>query len=190
MSAENDANTGLPGFERFYLNVFFKLACAIHSDASALRSFERSYRDILLVVDENDVDLLSQQILIPRLQGIEHASRYWSVLMVLEHLAMVNQAILETIRALRNDSQPFRKIHIADFKPDADVGADAIDRFRDVNGRYWSFVKSHQPLRTQLLWGHPWFGQLDGHQWHCLAVAHQRIHRRQIYKILAMIGVT
>jgi len=190
MSAADEPNTGLPNFEKFYLNVFFKLGCAINSDAAALRSFELSTRDIMQAVDENDIDILSQQILIPRLQGIENASRYWSVLMVLEHLAIVNQRIMDTIRALRNDSQPFESIEIADFKPDPDVDADAIEHFREVNRLYWSFAKSHQPLGTALQWEHPWFGLLDGHQWHCLAAAHQKIHRRQIYKILAMIGVT
>ena len=189
MSSQREPDTGLPAFENFYLNVFFKISCAISSDQSRLTSFETSYRDIIKVVDENDLGVLSQQILIPRLQGIEHSSRNWSVLMVLEHLASVNEAIMEVIRTLRNESHPFRKVQIADYKTDRNVGAEAIDHFRDVNQRYWSFVKSHQPLKTNLLWEHPWFGLLDGHQWHCLADAHQRIHRRQIYKIMAMIGV-
>ena len=133
--------------------------------------------------------MLSQQVLIPRMQGIEHASRNWSVLMVLEHLALVNKSIMDICRALKNESTPFEKIRIADFKPDPDVDSTAIDRFQDVNGRYWSFVKSHQPLKTGLTWPHPWFGHLNGHQWHVLASVHQRIHRRQMYKILAMIGV-
>lgn len=189
MSANQAHGSGLPGFEKFCLNVVFKSGCVVTSDKSAVRSIENSSRDILNVVAENDLDILSQQFLIPRLVGIEHSSRNWSVLMVLEHLAMVNQAIMETIRALRNGSLPFDKIQIANFKPDPDVDADAIDRFRDVNGRYLNFVKSHSPLKTNQLWEHPWFGLLDGHQWHCLAAVHQRIHRRQMYKILAMIGV-
>ena len=190
MSAQQEPNTGLPEFERFYLNAFFKIGTAFRSDEAILNRFENSSRDILSVVDENDLDVLSQQILIPRLQGIEHGSRYFSVLMVLDHLRIVNQAIMDIIRALHNDSHPFQKIAIADFKPDPDVDSNVIDRFRDVNKRYWSFAKSHQPLKTQLVWEHPWFGLLDGHQWHGLADAHQRIHRSQIYKILAMIGVT
>ena len=189
MSAHDDPNTGLPTFEKFYLNAFFKIGCAISSDSSVLTNFETSSKEILKIVEEQDYGVLSQQILIPRLQGIEHSSRNWSVLMVLDHLALVNQTIMDTIRALRNESHPFQKIHIADFKPDPDVDADAVERFRDINGRYINFVRSHAPLKTNLLWEHPWFGLLDGHQWHCLGLAHQRIHRRQIYKILAMIGV-
>ena len=189
MSAQDDPNSGLPPFEQFYLNAFFKIGCAFSSDASVLKNFENSSRDILVAVDENDLGILSQQMLIPRLQGIEHSSRNWSVLMVLDHLAQVNKSIMDTIRTLRNDSQPFQKIHIADFKPNPDVDADVIERFRDVNGRYLNFVRSHMPLKTNLLWEHPWFGLLNGHQWHCLAAVHQRIHRRQIFKVLAMIGV-
>lgn len=189
MPESEHAGTGLPAFEQFYLNLFFKIGCSVTSDQSALSGFEASSRDILEIVDSNDIGLLSQEILIPRLQGMQDSSRNWSVLMVLEHLAIVNKAIMETIRSLRSGSQPFGKIVLANFQPDENAGSEAIERFRETNRRYWSFAKSHQPLRTGLTHLHPWFGELDGHAWHCLAAAHQKIHRRQIYKILAMIGV-
>ena len=180
---------GLPEFERFYLNAFFKFGCLMMSDQRALNSFQQSTKDIFEIVDANDVGVLSQQLLIPRLQGIEDSSRNWSVFMVLEHLSMVNQSIMDVVRALRNDSQPMDVVNIANYKPDENVDADSIDRFSETNRRYWSFAKSHQPLHSQLKFQHPWFGPLDGHQWHCLAAVHQKIHRRQIFKILAMIGV-
>lgn len=188
--AELDApGAGLPGFETFYLNVFLKIASAIRSDASITANFQASSQKILQIVDGNDVGLLSQEILIPRIQGIEDSSRHWSVLMVIEHLAKVNREIMDTIRSLRSGNVPFDEARIADYKPDRDTDLGAVDRFRDVNQRYWSFATSHQPLRSQLTSKHPWFGHLDGHSWHCLAAEHQKIHLRQIYKMLAMIGV-
>ena len=182
-------SSGLPGFEAFYLNFFFKLGTAVTSDQSALASFQLTTEQILSCVNENDANVLSREFTIPRIQGIEESSRHWSVLMVLDHLRQVNEAIRETIRELKSSGQPFQPIRIADFKPDQDVGLEAIDEFQDVNKRYWAFVKSHMPLNTSLTFRHPWFGELNGHQWHCLAAAHQKIHLRQIYKILAMIGV-
>lgn len=182
-------SNGLPPFERFYLNLFLKVGTAFRSDEAILSDFRTSATDILRVVDENDLGSLSQIIRIPRLQGIEDSSRQWSVLMVLDHLNQVNKAIMDTVRSLKSNSHPLSKIQIADFKPSTDTGEEAIDQFRDGCQRYWSFAKSHQPLRTTLTFNHPWFGNLDGHAWHSLAAAHQRIHRRQIYKIMALQGV-
>lgn len=181
---------GLPGFEKFYLGLFLRLGSAVYSDKVTLANFQRTSQAIFNVVEDHDIDILSRVLLIPRLQGIEDSSRNWSVLMVLEHLAMVNREITQTIRSLKSGNQTMAKVDIADFKPSDDVGVEAIDNFRDSNQRYWSFVKSHSPLRTQLTATHPWFGELDGHTWHVLATAHQKVHLRQIYKILAMIGIT
>jgi len=32
---------------------------------------------------------------------------------------------------------------------------------------------------------HPWFGEMNAHQWHCLAAMHQSVHRKQMQRILA-----
>ena len=180
---------GLPAFENFYLNAFFKIGSAITSDKSALSQFQTTTKEILRIVEEQDLGLLSQRKKIPRLQGIEASSCNWSVLMVLDHLNQVNKTIVEIIRSLKNSNEPFLNVKIADFKPDIDVDVEAIDEFREGNKRYWAFAQSHIPLRTSATHRHPWFGEIDGHQWHVLAVAHQKIHLRQIYKIMAMIGV-
>ncbi len=180
---------GLPQSEKFVLNLLLKIGSAFRSDSSIANSFQQSARTILSVVDTQDVGVLSQSYSIPRLQGIEESSRHWSVLMVLDHLTNVNLAIVDTVRALRSGNQPFATIKIADYKPNPDADVETIARFRETSNRYLSFAKSHRPLRTHLTARHPWFGELDGHQWHALAAAHQKIHLRQIYKILAMIGV-
>ncbi len=181
---------GLPSFERFYLNLYFRVGCWWTSDNAALASFQASAREILRVVEDHDYDLLSQQIMLPRMQGMEDSSRNWSVLMVLDHLVAVNRFVMDTVRALHHQSEPFDRFDSARFKPSGDVGAEAIDQYREIGQKYWAFAKSHQPLHTSLTFPHPWFGALDGHAWHCFAAAHQKTHRRQIYKILATIGVT
>lgn len=189
MAELDQPGAGLPSFEAFYLNVLLKLASAIRSDKAITADFQSTSKTILKIVDDNDVGLLSQEVLIPRIQGIEDSSRRWSVLMVIDHLSLVNQMIMETIRSLRSGNVPFDEVRIAAFKPNPDVDFDVVERFREVNQRYWSFATSHQPLRSNLMSKHPWFGYLDGHGWHCLAAEHQKIHLRQIYKMLAMIGV-
>ncbi len=181
--------TGLPGFERFYLNVFFRISTALVSDDAALRVFDKVSMQIFKMIEPLDLGALSEPILIPRLQGIEDSSRHWSVLMVLDHLNRVNRELMSTIRSLHANQTPFREIRIADFKPDPDVDDTVLETFVEVNRRYRNFVISHKPLRTVLRHAHPWFGQLDGHAWNCLAAAHQRIHRRQVQKILSLRGI-
>lgn len=180
---------GLPPFEKFYLNIGFKIGTAITSDDRAMQMFDGVSEKILQFIEPVDVGVLSEQILVPRLQGIEDSSRNWSVLMVLEHLNLVNRSINSTIRELHGNRAPFGEVAIADYKPDLDVDAGVIDEFLETNRRYRNFVVSHKPLRTSIQHYHPWFGFLDGHQWHCLAAVHQRIHSRQIQKILTMHGI-
>lgn len=180
---------GLPAFEKFYLNVGFKIGSSLTSDDRALALFDRVSKGILQFIDPVDIDVLSQPVLIPRVQGIEDSSRNWSVLMVLEHLNMVNRAIMSTIRELHGNRSPFGEVAIEEYKPDPDVDAGVIDEFRETNRRYRNFVLSHKPLRTSMHHVHPWFGFLDGHQWHFLAAVHQRIHSRQIQKILTLHGI-
>ena len=104
----NRPGAGLPSFENFYLNLFFKCSCAFTSDRSALNQFQNSTQDILRVVNENDFGVLSQQIRIPRMQGIEASSCDWSVLMVVDHLNQVNKTMVEVIRSLKSSSEPFQ----------------------------------------------------------------------------------
>lgn len=189
MSENVQTADGLPNFERWCLQIFLKVGSVTLSDNAILKRFQNSTQDILRIVDEHDWDQLSQPVSIPRLHGLEEFSCRWSILMTLQHLARVNQAILEVMRAIRGGSVPFGVIKIADHQPDADVANEVVADFRSVNQRYWAFAKSHQPLKSIATYEHPWFGLLDGHGWHWVAMAHQNIHRRQIYKILAVMGV-
>ena len=180
---------GLPAFEKFYLNIGFKIGTAVMSDDRALGLFDRMSTGILRFIAPIDIGVLSDPFLIPRLQGMEDSSRNWSVLMVLEHLNMVNRAIMLTIRELHSNRAPFDEVKIAHYKPSPDVDAGVIDEFQETNRRYRNFVLSHKPLRTSMQHVHPWFGFLDGHSWHVLAAVHQRIHSRQIQKILSLHGI-
>jgi hypothetical protein len=197
---------GLPRLENSVLNAAFKLSAMVASSRRALTKFRRETNTILEIVNELNVNVVSQQYLIPRVIGIEDSSRNWSVLMVLEHLSVVNQGIMEIIQQLcemdsaagatnENSTVNLVKVEIADFKPNPDVDESVIVRYRSTAAMYGNaietiFADPQQTLKTDMRHLHPWFGKLSAHQWHCLAAAHQQIHRRQIRKILAMVGVT
>lgn len=181
--------SGLPPFERMYLNAAFKIGTALMSEQRALSLFLRESETIMELVDEGDLDHVTEQVMISRMQGIEDSSRNWSLLMVMEHLVMVNQSILHVIGDLKAGLTVAMDVKIADYKPNPQVGLPIIDRFHNICSQYQQAIESHGRLRGTGTVAHPWFGPLNAHGWHCLAAVHMRIHRRQARKISAMLGV-
>ncbi len=185
---------GLPRLEQAFLSTTFKCATAVLSDRRAMALFNKETDRLLRFAKDDESYDISAPLLIPRVIGIEDSSRNWSVLMVLEHLCMVNSDILTAIGLLLNGESPEYVLATKDYKPSPDAGYDVIQKFEQVNSDYVgnveSLIQSRGSLRSSARYEHPWFGPLDAHQWHCLAAIHQRIHRRQTQKIVAMLGVT
>ena len=186
---------GLPWLEGTVLTGFFKFGTAVMSDRAALKLFNKESDRLLQYADNSGESYdASQELLIPRVIGIEDSSRNWSVLMVLEHLCITNRDMLMGISSMLNGITPDFAAEIKNYKPSRDVGFDVIERYRQMSSDYVgnieSLIKSRGSLRTSVRYAHPWFGLLDAHQWHCLVGVHQRVHRRQAQKIIAMLGVT
>ena len=182
------AGAGLPALETALIKGLLTFRSAFTSQKRNLGRFKQESQLLCQFAEDTDIGLASQVQLIPRLMGLEDSSRNWSLLMVLEHLWMVNSDILKIVEALGRDVSPRGVLDIADYKPDPDVGIDVLDRFRMVNRDLEIEIRRRQKTRTVAQMQHPWFGRLDAHGWLCLAAMHQRLHRRQAQKILAMIG--
>lgn len=184
---------GLPTIERHLLNGLFKTACMALSDKLILNSFSRESELLYQIAEHDNVYDVFYPLQIPRVIGIEDSSRKWSVMMVLEHLCLTNLDIMKAIEALTSGVVPRGEIAIEMYKPREDLDFTVLDRYREVNSRYISTVRTildqKGRLSTKLRYPHPWFGLLNAHQWHCLAWIHQRVHRRQAKKIVAMLGV-
>ena len=185
---------GLPNWERACLSSVLKLGAFISSDSTILKRFQLETRRIQQLYDDDESYDVFQTLLIPRVIGIEDSSRNWSIAMVLEHLHLVNKDLTTAIDALGRGIVPHGEIDVAIYKPDEDLGTDVMQRMRDTNENYCQVIetimKRHGRLPHTPHFDHPWFGPLNAHQWHALAAAHQTIHRRQIQKIIAMLGVT
>lgn len=130
---------------------------------------------------------LNRNFLVPRLQGPEDLSRYWSVAMTVEHLNIVGHNIRKMIQNLSDGEIPKRVARTEDVKPQGIANpAEVRLRFVEFLAESAAEEKNLPPIKrgdggkSQ----HPWFGPLDSFQWHRLLGMHQRIHRRQIEEIL------
>jgi len=180
---------GLPTLERWIVNLLFRTRSVLSSDKSNSARFERELNTLLEICQSSHGDTLATPKLIPRIVGIEDSSRNWSVLMVLDHLNQVNQFIAEVLQCIANGQSPPER-SIADFKPRPIDDFEIIEEFETVCREFLLKTRESFPLGGESLVHHPWFGELDAHQWHCLAALHMGIHRKQARKILALIGVT
>lgn len=180
---------GLPSSERFVMEMALKFSSVMMSDAKASALFLSESQKLLAIAHNLDIHQLSQPMLVPRLRGIEDSSRHWSVLMILDHLCLVNRTILETLDLLNKNMEPQFDAKIEDFKPDPDVDISIMNRFQDMSEVYVDQIKRLSPLGRRASYYHPWFGILNSHQWHCLAAYHMRIHRKQAHKITTLQGL-
>jgi len=191
----NQKNSGIPKFEKVALHVGFKAYTAFCSPKSALKAFNREVDLLLRIANEEDESYdVFQSLDLPRLIGIERSSNHWSIAMVLEHLCMTNRDMLKVIQALLEGVAPRGEVDTALYKPDPDVGDDVFSRYQSLAKEYShsveSLISSRGSLNSAVRYAHPWFGEIDAHQWNCLCAIHQRLHRRQAQKIVAMLGVT
>ncbi|MFH0980166.1 MAG: DinB family protein [Planctomycetota bacterium] len=168
---------------RYFLLPYF---CLTHSWDGAQRVFQREGRRVLDLAEPLTGDELATRVLVYGVIGIEDSSRYWSVALALEHLIIVGEIMAEIVVALSHDQAPSARVDIAGVKPPGKLpAAEAIQAYRSLLARYQRRMREEiGERRSRRLLDHPWFGEINVHQWHCLAAMHQRIHRRQIEAIV------
>jgi DinB superfamily len=128
---------------------------------------------------------LEKRVLIARPPGLEDSSRYWSVLMTLDHLRIVNLALVRIISSLAAGKVPEGRASTADVKPDPDVTAAVVREYDNSCDAVSEALAATRGLKTLACFTHPWFGPLDLSAWHALAGTHLAIHRVQIERILS-----
>jgi hypothetical protein len=178
---------GLPFFElliaRYFLlpNAFSRLNWE-HADAV----FQKQGRILVELTQNLSAGQLQKPVLIDRIAGIEDSSRYWSPGMVLEHLIIVGSSMMRGIVELSRGIVPAVKPDVAAVKPTGCYGAGAVGVYQSFLAQYADTVNREvEDRNSKTTLRHPWFGELNAHQWHCLAALHQGVHRKQVQKILA-----
>lgn len=178
---------GIPWPELVLSRIGIGLLCQRLSREAASQWFVDEGRRMLSLACSLSLEHAARQVLIPRVWGIEDSSRNWSVLMTLDHLVIVNTQIALIIERLAGGETWEQKLSTADVKPPPEQDLNVVERFETCLRDYPRRVAALAGLRSRAKHRHPWFGPLNAHEWHCLAAGHQRIHRRQIERITAMI---
>lgn len=175
---------GLPWPELQVARLMFRWQF-FHSDReSAAKRIVDEERAILDLAARCDDSSGTARVLIRRLPGMEDSSRNWSVFMTLQHLAIVNELVAETITLLGDGKVPERVASTATVKPDPSANASTRDRFAQSCQQILDAANGIRDLRTKARYVHPWFGPLDASAWHFMAGFHMRLHAAQITTIL------
>jgi hypothetical protein len=115
---------GLPAPELFIARVLFAVKRRLGSRESFAARFEQERAAIRDLIATCDPVRRGEQVLIPRLRGLEDSSRFWSVWMTLEHLRITNSVFATVVTTLAHGKVPEKQASTADVKPGTDVTAE------------------------------------------------------------------
>jgi hypothetical protein len=175
---------GIPPLEISVAKLLFAVLRRTKGPGWATKHFHSEASTMVRLAGSLTPQAANTQVLIERVVGIEDSSRNWSVLMTLDHLVIVNTAVIDIIESLSSERLYSRRVSIAAVKPKPVQSLETISRFAGATQDYVERISHLGNLVTATRHSHPWFGPLDALGWHWLATIHHTIHRRQIQKII------
>ncbi len=181
---------GIPLLERLIGKMIFTARRLAGNRDSFNRRIVREREFIRRLVESCDPASLGKRVLIKRLPGLEDSSRYWSVLMTLDHLRIVNTQLVEVFERLPQGKLPDHEADTAAVKPSAEVRHEVIGSYETSCDALLTAIAAVPDLKTRTRYRHPWFGPMDAYAWHSLAGGHMGIHRVQIERIIEGIRKT
>lgn len=176
---------GLPPLERFVGGLIFALRRRVGTREGTHLRFQKERAAISSMVAGMAAADWGTRVLIRRLPGLEDSSRYWSILMTLDHLRIVHGEMTRVIMALGRGQTPAGAASTAAVKPSADVTPAVVAAYERSCDELLAAVAAVSDLKTKAQFSHPWFGPLDAAGWHTMAAGHMGIHRAQIGRIRA-----
>jgi hypothetical protein len=176
---------GLPKIERFFANLMIHWKSKRTSREAAAATFASEREAILKLLHSTPAEHLKTPVLIKRLPGLEDSSRYWSMLMTVDHLRIVNDQINGVIASLCAGHVPPGAASTAAVKPSTRVDTSITAAFETSCADFEKTVAKQADLKTALKFPHPWFGPMDADAWHFMTGFHMQLHRKQLELILA-----
>ncbi len=175
---------GLPAIELLGGRMVFGFRCLTGNRDRFNNRIVRERKAIQQLIASIEEKSLEKRVLIRRPPGLEDSSRYWSVLMTLDHLRIVNLAIKEILVALGKGIVPEGTASTATVKPDPEVSSAVINEYEKSCDSVLAAAAAVTDLKTRVKYAHPWFGPLDAFAWYALVGVHMGIHRVQIERII------
>lgn len=156
------------------------------SKTVALNEFELESKAISVLSANLSAAQMGERRLIPRIQGLEDSSRYWSVSMTVQHMIIVSDQIKDVIIRLSAGDTSMAPTSIAQVKPPLEVDPKKVLADFETMSRVFLETVSRSELENfpGAKYKHPWFGELNASQWLCFAAPHLTIHRKQISEII------
>jgi hypothetical protein len=180
---------GLPWLEQLVGRyVVMPLTMSAMSNQSAYDRFSKVAQSLISTLQGVDVDVANRRVLVERITGLEDSSRYWSPVMIVDHLTITSTGILGIVQALCQGEMPERVVRIEDVKP-----SEQPLNINEVLERYQMMMDSYHHALPELLecipsstgtHSHPWFGQFTAHHWWCMNAIHHEVHLKQMQLIL------
>jgi len=164
-------------------NLFIKSAIrtffVFTSRDTALRKSEEfilQYMDLAKDLSDEAGDLCVE---VPPMRGIDEDMRKWSFYMILEHNAIVNRNITETVVQLTR-GEVLKGATVLDFKkgvmPSPSADKSQVELFTDSIKKHIEVARSLGRLRGTKTSLHPIFGNFDAHKWNCMFAFHLGLH--------------
>ncbi len=175
---------GLPKLESLLIrHLAFPFVRIRLNQKKSLELFRSSGESILELVSPLKLAEFTKPTLIKRLPGMEDSSRNWSAEQTLEHIQIVNAALLYIIGKLEAQQTVNVPVRTETVKPTGGLGLDRIRSFQnhvtELPERISEFTFSSPKTHP-----HPWFGDLQAIDWLRLIAFHQNLHLKQIRLIL------
>ena len=125
---------------------------------------------------------LQQKVLVPKIRGIEDSSRFWSVLMTIEHLTITGTAMLGIAENLAQGHRIADEVRIEDVKPHQNLStAHILHHYEQFLNTYVDRMEHILSTDTHAVrHRHPWFWDLSASQWLVLNGMHHLLHLKQI----------
>ncbi|MRI59006.1 MAG: hypothetical protein C6H99_05825 [Epsilonproteobacteria bacterium] len=180
------AGAGLPPHKRLFARyIMFPLLNSFISWEIAWNIYDKESQKIVDLAKSLDKKQLFQRVLVPPLFGLEDNSRYYSVAMVLKHLLIVGEALVDRIPPLSQGEKLQDNITIEAVKPYTHIEEDIVERFERFSQKYRDRLKANiGDIHIKNTLEHPWFGPMNPKEWAILAMIHHIVHRRQIEAIV------
>lgn len=152
-----------------------------------LRRWEKLYLDAGTALTEENG---AKGARVPEMVGVDPEMTNWSYYQLLEHNAIVNEAMSRNVRMLLTGEG---RAEVRNFNPKTDVlpsasaGKEQVEHFKDSVQQHLDMLVQFPSLKSSETNDHPLFGAFDAHMWHAMMGFHLKVHYKQLKGIISQV---